>query len=290
MTILLDWSGEAFDLSGFETMNSPVIDETTGPPGNTKSMRITCGGQGDRGYQSLSGQAFQINFNTDYHYRWWMKMAPDLAWSNQNKFKSNRWGSGSLPGFLTSNLTIGGFQPGEHDRGFTSDQGSGSGGDGPSCGSYNFNPATNAAVQNWQQYIVRMKTHSTGDATDGVMQLGVWDAAGDGGFVSSGLTGVRWWTEALRDGQTVFEQKGFVQAWCFPQDVNGNIWIARARVATTFEEAFDGEVEAPPAGGIALDSGGWSVARMAPARARLARTLGRRLARARSVGAGAIMN
>lgn len=228
MANLLTWSAEAFNLSGFEIKSAATIDAVEFHSG-THSMKIaSSGAQQDQGYQSSSGNAWSIVFGGSYFYRWWMKCG-DLVWSNQNKFKANRW----LPlGILTGYLGKAGVWPGEHSGGFSSDQGAGTGGEGPTI-AYDFDTATNPAVKNWQEYIVEFKIQSVADALDGWMKFYV------NGVLVGSLTGVRWWSGSPSG---VREAKAGYMMWNFPQNVSGNIWIDEVSVDTLWNSNFS----APP--------------------------------------------
>lgn len=238
MTILLEWDADAFDLQDFEVKAGASID--TGvyrtAPGAMKTTNPGPGEQRDQGYQHVNGMAFQINFGGHYFYHFWMKMAANVSYYYAEKWKVGRWNvvDESVPGVLTTNIRKTGFQVAEHPSGFTSDQGEGSGDDGPEI-AYDFNPATNSDVQNWQEYVAELKVHSAADATDGWCKFYVYDEAGNGGEVSSpGLTGVRWWSGTLSQ---VWDVKGCFMMWNYPQEISGDIWIDDCRVATTLAEA-----------------------------------------------------
>lgn len=219
-----NWSADAFDNPSYEIKGNAVIDTVTKRSG-TGAMKVTNDGlvQQDQGYKNVNGNAWPVELNGHYFHRWWMKMDP-LTWSNANKTKANRWGPGSL---LTGYLGINGVWPGEHNSGFISDQGEGSGGEGPVI-PYDFNSATNPAVLEWQEYIVEFKVHSATDAADGWMNFYV------NGSLIGGLTGVRWWSGTI----SAYEAWAPFMLTSYPQNIDGAFWIGDVSVDSEFNSVF----------------------------------------------------
>jgi len=228
MANIFSWNADAFSDSNYEVKANTSIDSSVFH-GGTGSMKIASSvtpEAGDQGYKNLNGSAWGMSFGGVYYHRWWMKMDSGLTYSNQNKLKACRWKRGAdVVDFMTGYLLKSGVQPGEHGGfGFTSDQGPGTGGEGPAI-AYNFDPATNSDVQNWQEYIVRFAIHSSAGTADGKMTFYV-----NGTNIGS-LTGVLWFTGADTSLQEIWAP--FMQM-NFPQDVSGNLWIDDVSVDTTW--------------------------------------------------------
>ena len=237
MANIVSWDADAFDLGApWVTTNGVEIDTSTKYEG-TGSMKVTSidDTQRNQGYWNDNGFVHDVNFGNSFFHRWYMKFDSAFEWRPPiHKAKTNRWGSsgGAQGSPLTGYIQIDGVLPGEHNEGFTSDQGVGSGGEGPTIG-YDFNPATNAAIQGWQEYIVEYKIHSAVNATDGHMKFYV-----NGVVTGTSLTGVRWWTDRPT-ANTYFEQWGvFCMSNFFPQDANGVIWIDLCSLDTTYNSVW----------------------------------------------------
>lgn len=234
MTIIVQTKLDSLDLGASWATTGGASITTDEKREGTGSLTYTLidDSQGNHGYWNDAGNAHFVNFGDTFFHRFWMKFSPTFEWrAPAFKAKTNRWGSsgGAEGSPLTGYIGIGSVLPGEHNQGFTSDQGAGSGGEGPGIG-YDFNPATNAAIQGWQQYIVAYGVHSAENATDGFMRLYVNQE------LIGQLTGVRWWT-TRPNANTYFEQWGvFCMSNFFAQDADGQVWIDDVMLATTLAE------------------------------------------------------
>lgn len=238
MANIYNWDCDAFDngsSGAFEVKGTGTVIDTDVKTQGTGSMKIVCAGgtpdDGDRGYKELNGAGvYSMEFGGSYFNRFWMKIDSGFTWSSANKLKACRWKRGSdISDFMTGYISSGGVLPGEHGGfGWNSDQGAGSGGEGPTI-SYDFNPSTNTAVQDWQEYIVEFKIQSSDSAADGHMKFYV-----NGSLIGS-LTGVTWFTGADTSLQEIWAP--FMQ-FCFPQTATGSFWIDDVSVDTTFNSNY----------------------------------------------------
>lgn len=230
MTNFVSWDCDAFDLTNYTADGLASISASTVHAGSG-SMLIAFSGasQGQTGYKyDLGGlPGTTVTLGSRWVHRWWMKVDSGLVWSNQNKVKASRWSDGNVT-TLTGYITDGGIQIAEHgtDMGFSSDQGAGSGGDGPSI-SYDFDPTTNADIQNWQEYILDHKIHSSEGAGDGYLKFYV-----NGSLIGS-ITGINWWTQAALNANHPTASDPYAPDWRWgvfmmaplPQNMDGNIWF-----------------------------------------------------------------
>lgn len=209
-TTLFAWDGTPFPPSGYEVTGGAVMD--------AGAMKITsfAGSQGDKGLKHLAGAVHQVQFGKTYRYTWSMQISPSLRWSNQRKMKAYRWirsDGGTPTNVLTGYLGQSGFWPGEHGAGFISDQGAGSGDEGPTI-PYSLDPVANPAVTGLQQYQVEMKVQSQADARDGYMIARVNGAA------VGQLTGIRWFSGSI----PLWNAWGGWGMFFYPQDADGVLW------------------------------------------------------------------
>lgn len=226
---ILNWNADAFNLPDYEVRAGTTIDTAVKWEG-TGSMKVVSNGtQRDQGYQETNADAYPIALNTSYYQRMVMKFQPGWVWAGQEKLKANRWTT-----VLTGYLGKAGVWPGEHNSGFTSNQGAGSGGEGPTI-DYDFDPDTNAVVADWFELIVLMRTQSATNATDGRMELWI------NGVSQGALTGVRWWSGTI--SPMVEQWSGFMMK-TFPQDATGTYWVDAVNVSTTFNSIWP--VDTPP--------------------------------------------
>lgn len=228
---ILNWDADAFDLPDYEVKptggggGATTIDTSVKYSGTGSMKVISNGSQRDQGYQETNGDAYTISLNTSYYQRVIMKFQTGWSWAGQEKLKANRWTT-----VLTGYLGKDGIWPGEHNSGFTSDQGAGSGGEGPYNLAYDFDPDTNPVVADWFELIVLMRTQSTTNATDGRMEFWI------NGVSQGALTGVRWWSGTI--SPMVEQWSGFMMK-TYPQDATGTYWIDDVNVSTTFNSIWD---------------------------------------------------
>lgn len=230
---IFEWDGESSSCpTGYEPKGGGVLvlgDTTSPPTGLTASMKqVMEGTQQDIGCKELNGAAWGLSFGASYYHRFWIRISTDIAYSNQDKTKVNRW-TNVLTGYFYET----GVAPGEHNDGFSSAQGAGSGGEGPLI-SYDFNPNSNTLLQSWTEVIVLFRIQSAADTCDGTMQLWV-NAASQGA-----LTSVCWFSGS--GPSPLNELWGPFMMTQFPQDISGTWWLAYFSVDTTFNSIWS----APP--------------------------------------------
>ena len=238
------WSADAFG-SGYIIGGGTSIDTTVKHSG-IGSMKVTstAGIQQGQGL-TAAGDLAPISFGSIFYNRWWMKFDSAFTWSNQQKFKAQRWSNGSTA-YMTGYLGAAGVWPGEHNNGFNSNQGAGSGGEGPTIG-YNFNPSSNAAIKNWQEYIVVTQIQSSAGAADGSMKFYV------NGNLTGQITGIIWWTGTPSPMPNIDWGSWMVSN--YPQDANGSLWIDDV----SLDSVWNSTTYPDPAGGSTVPPSGVSV-------------------------------
>jgi len=177
------------------------------------------------------------------YYRWWMKIDSNFSWGNATaKLKSNRIKRQGdvLPGIMTMYLRRDSVYAGECAQ-------CEPGGDDPSNAKigYNFKPATNPAVSNWQEYIIHIKKQTDSSSFDGEFHFYV-----NGVEVGSGVKGMNFYTGTVN----------WVEAWGaymvrpYPQlndpSAGGTIWVDDFSLDTTFNSNFangGGDITPPSA-------------------------------------------
>lgn len=172
-------NGQISDVSG-----GAVVD-TSEKHSGTGSMKLTIDNtQGDNGMKPLN--SYTLDRTLPVFYRWWMKIDSAYRWGTGNRLmKLNRvkqWND-QLGFSFTNHFQYNGIHLSECDT--CTPQGSG--GDDVINVSYDFNPATNAALSSWHEYIVEFRFSTGGgtapgdvDASNTVMKLYV-----DGVLVST---------------------------------------------------------------------------------------------------------
>jgi hypothetical protein len=236
-SITLPWNDDCDDLTietdtaNFEQKSGCSVS-TANPKQGTAAIRISFTGvQGDHGMSEVTGSSFELAYGFRFFTRSWVRVSPGMTWFNNNTCKCGRWtfnGQASaedaqlLTLFYGKNLLL---QLSEHsfNTGFTTDQGIGSGGDGPNLTGWNIDPATNPAVTDWHEYITEFQIHSGPNATDGYTKCYV-----DGNLIDT-VTGIGWWGGTTHNnrfatyGAKVAEGVHFL--WTHPQTISSGGWI-----------------------------------------------------------------
>lgn len=233
---VVEWNADSAPPATYEEKAGVDAFDTSVKHGGTASMRMDLQsppGGADNGYKLLDGNLRDISLGDHFVQRWWMKFNTNFAWSNQDKMKAMRWKfvDERVQEIQTSYLSIGGYLPGEHASGWSSNPASGGGDEGPTI-EYDFDRTTNSDILNWQEYIVEIKIHSTNNATDGWMKFYVYDEAGNGqgssgpgnGLVGA-ITDIMWWSGNYAADPGVRHTWGTAMMNTVPQDASGNIWL-----------------------------------------------------------------
>lgn len=166
-----------------------TLDTVTKHSG-TGSMKISVTNtQGDSGIKPLF--SYELDRTLPVYYRWWMKMDPAYRWGTGNRLmKLNRVKqfNDQLGFSMTNHWQYNEIGLSECDT--CTPQGSG--GDNVMNVFYDFNPATNAAVSSWHEYIVEFHFSTGGgsapgdlDASNAVMKLYI-----DGALISTATESV----------------------------------------------------------------------------------------------------
>jgi len=176
-----------------------------------------------------------------YYYRWWMKIDSAFSWGAvTQKTKASRIKrQGDIPPtILTMFLRKDAIYVGECDE----CNPLGSGGDpSPALISYDFDPATNAAVASWQEYIALIKKQ-TANNTDGEFHFFV-----NALEIGTGVTGQRYFTSPA---QNWVEGWGASMVRPLPQlndaSGGGTIWVDDVSLDTTFNSVYPVSPPSPP--------------------------------------------
>ena len=182
-------------------------DKTEG----TASMKLTYpGGQGDKGCKTLNITGLNIQHNSgDWLCQSWdMKFDPAFNWvGGQNKTKAHRVTAGIWTLYLKqSSITV--SECPECDNCPS--------GDNCTVLSYDFDPATNNAVESWHSYTMGIKLQTGGGNDDGEMKLWI-----DGSLIDSeaNQTYCTSCSGALQDAWGTFMMRSH------PQEPTGTIWL-----------------------------------------------------------------
>jgi len=191
----------------------------------SSSMRVSVNeGQGDDGCVNVFPQrnyGHALNTGATIHYRWWMKIQSSFNWGTEHqKTKAGRIKQATEvnPIYFSSNLHKTGIslQCAGCEPGF-------SGGE-KTILRYDFNPSTNPAVTNWQEYIVqfRWQTGSNFDAEARLYVNGKLVASFLNWRVYSG-SGMANGVEGFSDGMMLQSYSQLCSASC--PGVGGFVWL-----------------------------------------------------------------
>ena len=243
-----NWNADSTKTSVGTCINgifSGAID-TTEKHSGTGSMRIDVeNSDGFAGCES-GGELIGTGAGNDgtwIYYRWWMKISPSFVWgTGQTKMKWNRvkQSNDNTPLIYTAYFTIGGIGLGECDRCLRPGHAQGDASN-PAV-AYDFNPTTNSAVTNWQEYIIGVKKQTCTTCQDSQLHLWV-----NGQEVGTPMTDTR-----ICDASNCsnwYEAWGSMGARPYPQlqsptPAGGTIWLDDFSFDSTWNSIFSGS--APP--------------------------------------------
>ncbi|MEQ1654321.1 MAG: hypothetical protein ABL983_01140 [Nitrospira sp.] len=156
------------------TVQGGTSIDTNVKHGGLGSMRLVFPGntQGQVGIEP--GPGIVLTPGQRYFHRWWMKFDSNFHWRTGggfSTFKMNRIKRQGdiLPGILTQHLEPGFISVSECEQ----CDPAGTGGDNATGINYNFDPQSNRALLNWNEYIVEFKLNSASDVRDGEYALWV---------------------------------------------------------------------------------------------------------------------
>lgn len=251
-------SGACLTSNGQIDQVSNAVLDTTEKHSGTGSMQLTVtNAQGDTGIKPLN--SYTLDRTLPVYYRWWMKMDAAYRWGTGNQLmKLNRvkqWND-QLGFSLTNHWRNNGIGLSECDT--CTPQGSG--GDDVMNVTYDFNPATNAALSSWHEYIVEFRFSTGGgtapgvlDSSNAVMKLYV-----DGALVSTAPEAVSLCCRAASIANSTEENareawggmgvNTFPQLNCLGGDpvCGGTIWIDDVSTDTTWNSSFVDPPADPP--------------------------------------------
>jgi hypothetical protein len=218
--------------------------DTTEKHSGTASMRLDIINQdGQTGCHDNGGKSLGSGADGGWlYYRWWMKISPRFVWgTGQRKMKSNRvkQANDQPPIPYTMYLYSDQVQIGECPACF--------GGDYYNKVNYDFDPSSNAAVTNWQEYIVGIKKQTCNSCQDAQFHLWV-----NGVEVGTPIINTRICDSS--DCSNWYEAWGSNMVSPYPQlqsptPAGGTIWLDDFSLDSTWNSIFSSSapVMAPPA-------------------------------------------
>ena len=268
-TTYLSWNADSLNWqtpSGGKcsSLSSAVLDSSEKHSGSS-SMRFTAPGnvQGGMGCQDSPGVNMSAGFGTSgtwLYFRWWMKISPSFNWGSADaKAKAQRvyrLEGAPVPWtlYLDKSSVYVGECPACQQQGQTAK-------DDPSSARvfYNFNPS-NAAVTNWQEYIIGIKLQTCTTCYDGEFHFWV------NGVEVGAVTQMRYCDPSECGGTWVLGWGGMM-AQPYPQlndaSAGGNIWLDDFSTDNTWNSIFTGAT--PPPAPPPVDTTVPSIAITAPA-------------------------